>query len=210
MITCDTNILISAAKYHLHLVRGDIQSKSAHMLAMRSRKNFAVVDISLGEILYGTSSEMEIQLAMAMAQRMRVVEATRDDLGMASRLIKLLHRKKSKAKNDCVIYATASRHKITYLASWDDGFVGAKNRIRVPQALFDLGVKTPTMCVTPTEVIIMPHINPKKKLSEAAAFKRDIAAYRRRAWARARGMVGNDTDKIIWLFAQVGRMAARR
>lgn len=207
MITCDTNILIYAAKYHLHLVRGDMQAKSAHMLAMRARKNFVITDVSVGEILYGTSSEEEIELGMTMAQRMRVIESNRDDLGIASKLIRLLQRKKTKAKKDCVIYAAASRHKVEYLASFDDGFVGTNNRIRVPQAIFDLGIKTPTMCVTPTEVILMPHINPKRKLKK---IDHSVEAHSRRAWARARSMVGNDPDKIIWLFAQVGRMAARR
>jgi predicted nucleic acid-binding protein len=210
MITCDTNVLIMAAKYHLNVARGDMQSKAAHMLAMRKNKNFAVTDVVAGEVAYGSGTEAEIGLMLQMIPKMKMISVARADLGIASKLIRLLGRKKRKACNDCLIYTAASRNKIEYVASWDAGFVGEKNRVRVPQALFSLGIRTPASCVTPTEVIIMPHINPKKKLTVDQKAMKEANAYRNRAWARARSIVGDDPEKILWLFAKTGQMIARQ
>ena len=201
MITCDTNVLVYAAKFHLKSAQGDVYSKSAHMLAMRRKKTLAVVDVSVGELLQGVGSEQERDFAIGLARRMTPIVTVAKDVFAGLRLAKLLSRKRKKALNDCLIYVASCREQVNYFASFDTGFVGDKNRIRVPEAASLLGL-TPSLCLTPNEVVIMPHVNPRKK-SEA---EKQVDAHRRRAWARAQSIVGPDPAKIMAHFAKLGRM----
>lgn len=196
MITCDTNVLIYAVQVLLHKEFKRVPEAAAAALLINQRKRLKLCIPSpvLGEILNGPSNAQETDWAMSLLSRCTFIENSPTINLRGARLRRLLN-KGPRSLIDCVIYTTSAAADAATHFTYDRGFSGLLNRIRIPK-LYTKQFGRPAPSILDPMEINMKRTNPPSKqrapsdydeVSELRAELRHIAkAYRARAWRRAK------------------------
>ena len=207
MIAIDANTLIQAAKYHEKLGQDMLQRASAaRLLSQRKTRNFVIPESVAGEVLRGAKSEKEFAYLCEYIQKLRRIEISRIGLAKAARLIQQYpERKARKFRWDALAYATASSAGADAFCTFDRGFIGEGNRVKLKNACAAIHLRH----VEPHsahELLTMTHINPQPSKKPRTRRKVDeVTAHRNRAFRRAAAEVGNDFMDQARYFIGVAR-----
>ena len=194
----DTNIIIYAVAHHLRL-KGAYPARyiaSARLFARR-RAGLVIPACFLGEAFHGAGSDQQkLDMVVALCVKLtQIVEPTRNDLVNSIMLRRQLMRGDA-SRIDCLGYTRAARATKGVFVSYDDGFIGTQNRIRVPAAYRQVTHKQPLDCSN-AEECMSTKINPRRKPKA----KKDplLVEWEKRANAAARA-AGARTDVEIARF----------
>lgn len=209
MMHADANVVISAAKYHIGSRNtGLVGASSGRFLGHRKELKISLCETVVGEVLAGVKSVEEQAMICSYLRRLRLVTLSDSVIRLAARLRNLYkERVASEFSKDALAYVAAAEDKAEFFVTWDSGFVGKDNRIKIKNSAKMAKLSSIPSVLTPAEALANMKTNPvaKKEASINKAAFRVIAAHRARASKLAAKYVGDDPIEQAKFFVGVAR-----